>query len=175
MDRRQAIKIIVANDCESISPEDRETIIRNAWGLDERDKIFHLLPSGLREELLSFEEPQADIMSSQYDILVRVLSEFGYSEYPNEKLAAIVSNILKQSVVVDGKQSLQPRKQACPCCGEETLSMRGEYDICSNCGWEDDGIEEEGKYSNPNHMTLKQGKDNYLLYGRCIGKFKGRS
>jgi hypothetical protein len=28
---------------------------------------------------------------------------------------------------------------ACPCCGERTLSERGGYDICSVCGWEDDG------------------------------------
>lgn len=167
VDRRQAIKIIAASECDSIPPEDREAIILNAWGLDERDEIFHLLPSSLREELLSFGEPQADIMSSQYDTLVRVLCESGYSEYPNEELAAIVSDILKRSVTVDGKR---PEKQACPCCGEKTLSIRGEYDICSNCGWEDDGIEEEGKYSNPNHMTLKQGKENYLLYGRCGGK-----
>lgn len=169
MDRKQAIKIIVASECENISPEDREAIILNAWGLDEGDEIFHLLPPSLREELLSFEEPQTDIMSSQYDTLVRVLCESSYSEYPNEKLAAIVSNILKQPVIVDGKQL---EKHACPCCGEKTLSIRGEYDICSNCGWEDDGIEKEEKYSNPNHMTLKQGKENYLLYGRCVGNIK---
>lgn len=167
MDRRQAIKIIAASECDSISPEDRGAIILNAWGLDERDEIFHLLPSSLREELLSFGEPQADIMSSQYDTLVRELCESGYSEYPNEELAAIVSDILKRPVTVDGKR---PEKQVCPCCGEKTLSIRGEYDICSNCGWEDDGIEEEGKYSDSNHMTLKQGKENYLLCGRCGGK-----
>ncbi|MEV6848780.1 CPCC family cysteine-rich protein [Actinoplanes sp. NPDC051411] len=27
----------------------------------------------------------------------------------------------------------------CPCCGHATLPERGVYDICGECGWEDDG------------------------------------
>jgi hypothetical protein len=27
----------------------------------------------------------------------------------------------------------------CPCCGRRTLPERGGYDICGECGWEDDG------------------------------------
>ena len=27
----------------------------------------------------------------------------------------------------------------CPCCGHPTLSERGVYEICPECGWEDDG------------------------------------
>ncbi|MFC3990026.1 CPCC family cysteine-rich protein [Actinoplanes siamensis] len=27
----------------------------------------------------------------------------------------------------------------CPCCGHATLSERGSYEICDECGWEDDG------------------------------------
>lgn len=28
---------------------------------------------------------------------------------------------------------------ACPCCAESTLGERGSFEICSRCGWEDDG------------------------------------
>jgi hypothetical protein len=28
---------------------------------------------------------------------------------------------------------------SCPCCGHPTLSERGGYEICDECGWEDDG------------------------------------
>ena len=28
---------------------------------------------------------------------------------------------------------------SCPCCGHLTLSERGGYEICGECGWEDDG------------------------------------
>jgi hypothetical protein len=27
----------------------------------------------------------------------------------------------------------------CPCCGQATLDARGDYEICGECGWEDDG------------------------------------
>ena len=27
----------------------------------------------------------------------------------------------------------------CPCCGHRTLGERGAYEICVECGWEDDG------------------------------------
>jgi hypothetical protein len=27
----------------------------------------------------------------------------------------------------------------CPCCGYWTLSERGTFEICAECGWEDDG------------------------------------
>lgn len=28
---------------------------------------------------------------------------------------------------------------SCPCCGHVSLAERGGYEICSECGWEDDG------------------------------------
>jgi hypothetical protein len=28
---------------------------------------------------------------------------------------------------------------SCPCCGHVTLVERGGYEICDECGWEDDG------------------------------------
>lgn len=30
-------------------------------------------------------------------------------------------------------------KYTCPCCGHRTLDERGAYEICPECGWEDDG------------------------------------
>ena len=35
MDRKQAIEIIATNEYKKVSPEDREAIIVNAWGLDD--------------------------------------------------------------------------------------------------------------------------------------------
>lgn len=31
----------------------------------------------------------------------------------------------------------------CPCCGKETLSEERNWEVCSNCGWEDDAIQLE--------------------------------
>ena len=46
-------------------------------------------------------------------------------------------------------------KQKCPCCGMGTLTTRYEYEICSLCGWEDDGTPEK-KYSLANGGTIRQ-------------------
>ena len=96
MDRKQAIEIIATNEYKKVSPEDREAIIVNAWGLDDADEIFHLLSLSLRQELLNFEEPQADTMSPRYDTLVKLLCEYSYSGYSNENLGNMVTNILKK-------------------------------------------------------------------------------
>lgn len=164
MNREEAIKIIVADEC--LSKEDRELLIYNAWGLDDSDELFYLLSENLQNELLDYDEPKEDIMSSKYDELVKLISESSYGRYSNEKLSSVVSGILDKQVIVTGEEPIQ---YPCPCCGKRTLSKRGEYDICSCCGWEDDGNEEEDKYSPPNHMTLKQGRRSYLLSGSCLG------
>jgi hypothetical protein len=31
--------------------------------------------------------------------------------------------------------------KACPCCEARTLKVRGAYEICSRCGWEDDPVQ----------------------------------
>lgn len=47
---------------------------------------------------------------------------------------------MRKTVIVYGDE---PERYGYPCCGEKTLFIREEYDICSNCGWEDDGSDQE--------------------------------
>lgn len=43
----------------------------------------------------------------------------------------------------------------CPCCGWPTLDERDAYEICSVCGWEDDGDDDHPwSISGPNHESL---------------------
>jgi len=68
-------------------------------------------------------------------------------------------------------------KNSCPKCGYLTLDERSNYDICSICFWEDDGIDdfELNKNSGPNHMTLKEGREIFqeakrkLLSAKVVG------
>jgi len=57
----------------------------------------------------------------------------------------------------------------CPCCDYFTLETKAGYDICPVCFWEDDGVEFENldEESDPNHMTLREGRANFKKYGAC--------
>lgn len=51
----------------------------------------------------------------------------------------------------------------CPCCNEKTLTDPGHYDICSNCGWEDDPIQRgDPDYTGgANEMSLNEARAAY--------------
>jgi hypothetical protein len=53
----------------------------------------------------------------------------------------------------------------CQCCDHLTLPNRGEYDICPVCFWEDDGTDQLDVRSDTNHMTLRQGRENFSRIG----------
>jgi len=59
--------------------------------------------------------------------------------------------------------------EACPCCGHASIGERGNYDICRVCWWEDDGqdnVDASEVLGGPNyHLSLSQGRLNYLKYG----------
>ncbi|WBX99535.1 CPCC family cysteine-rich protein [Chryseobacterium gambrini] len=59
----------------------------------------------------------------------------------------------------------------CFCCGYFTIEERGNYQICPVCFWEDDGGRELTKISSPNHMILKEGRENFSRFGACDERF----
>ena len=52
----------------------------------------------------------------------------------------------------------------CPVCGRRTLPYRGEYMICGECGWEDEGIDDDGDepYGANGDYTIKRYREEYL-------------
>ena len=63
------------------------------------------------------------------------------------------------------------KRNKCICCGYFTLIEDKEdiwWDICPVCYWENDIVGTElDEYSGANHMTLRQGQDNYRIYFSC--------
>lgn len=59
--------------------------------------------------------------------------------------------------------------EQCPCCDYFSLPERNNYLICPICFWEDDGqdLDELDIESGPNHITLREGRNNFLKYGAC--------
>lgn len=66
-------------------------------------------------------------------------------------------------------------KHACPCCGFRTLTMRGEFEICQVCYWEDDGQDDhdaEDVRGGPNgRLSLAAARENFRLYRASDPKF----
>ena len=52
----------------------------------------------------------------------------------------------------------------CPVCGHRTLQYRDCYKICVECGWEDEGIddEEEESFGANGDYTIRQYREKYL-------------
>lgn len=166
MTRGECMKLLATAEIKNMCISERDLIIQNAWGLDETDEIFSLLSIELCKEMLAFDEPQHDTSNELYTDLLFFTIVDSYKFLTNDKLSKLVSKIVKKNILVEGKE---PKLFTCPCCGYKTLTTRGEYEICSICLWEDSGTDQDNVYSGPNHMTLKEAKNNYLTYGTVDG------
>ncbi|MFE9455891.1 CPCC family cysteine-rich protein [Streptomyces californicus] len=55
---------------------------------------------------------------------------------------------------------------ACPCCYQRTLKERADFEICPECGWEDDGQDDADAHvvrGGPNgRQSLRQARLEYL-------------
>lgn len=52
---------------------------------------------------------------------------------------------------------------ACPVCGTRSLQYRGVNDICDECGWEDEGTDDEDEDTTPNgDYTIRTYREKYL-------------
>ena len=71
----------------------------------------------------------------------------------NDYIAKLLYELLDTDVSIEGSAE---NLFKCPCCQYKTLDMRGEYEICPVCQWEDDGNDDDSlyRYSSPNRMPL---------------------
>lgn len=60
------------------------------------------------------------------------------------------------------------QKRKCKCCGEMTIDEDDMFDICDNCGWESDPIQEENPdyKGGANQMSLNEAKEAYKQHRR---------
>ena len=53
--------------------------------------------------------------------------------------------------------------EKCKCCGKNTLSVDSLFDICENCGWQDDAVQNDNPdyKGGANQMSLNEAKEAY--------------
>lgn len=102
--------------------------------------------------------------NSLWDPLVQIALRRSYVGVLNSYLQNQVGS-LGCDEAVDGEVE---QLEACPCCEYRSLQVRGEYEICRVCFWEDDGMTELDRASGPNHMTLREGRLNFRSFGAVV-------
>jgi len=91
----------------------------------------------------------------------------------SEKLRLITDSLSEQqklSLIEVLTVNVNKNRTKCRCCGYLTFEgspQENAYDICPVCFWENDGCKSDEDYSEPNHMTLGEAKQNYVKFGAC--------
>lgn len=91
-----------------------------------------------------------------------------YDEIKRHEIADIIneSDRRREYLVGDGKNGglLSPELfKKCACCGEYTIPVKSEYEICLVCGWIDDPNQNQNPDSldGRNPITLNQARQEY--------------
>ena len=77
-------------------------------------------------------------------------------------------SVLPAETAVEERIYILPLKRfmfRCPVCGQRTLPERGMFEICTECGWEDEGMDdddEEPGFGPNGDYTIRQYREEYL-------------
>lgn len=159
INRVEAIKAICDKILPTLNLNERESIILDWWGIDEEDNEFSRLSAQLKCQILENDELPEDCENRKYDELILVALSSEYKGVNNNYIAESLDTMGLGSFRVEGEVE---KLEVCPCCNYRTLESIGNYDICGLCNWEDNGINDDEKYSGPNHMTLGEARKNFL-------------
>lgn len=163
MRRDELISEIALREASAQPAEQRSSMLLDWWGLGPEDPAWSSLPPHLQEEMQSRDEP-GEPLNPRYEPLLAV----GIARrYRGVKNAYLQRKARALGIPVDAVEGEPETLNVCPCCHYRTLPERGAYTICNVCFWEDDGSDEPDRYSSPNHMTLRQGRENFSRHGAC--------
>ncbi|WP_373691688.1 CPCC family cysteine-rich protein [Hyalangium versicolor] len=163
MRRDELIAQLSRLEAAALSDEQRRSMLLDWWGLGPEDRAWSSLPPHLQEEMRSCDEP-GEPLDPRYEPLLAVGISRRYRGVKNAYLQRKAQSLGIQVNTVEGEPETL---HVCPCCHYRSLPERGEYTICNVCFWEDDGSDVPDHYSSPNHMTLRQGRENFSRYGAC--------
>lgn len=161
MKRKDAINKLARIKLETFSNDERadqlETMRMENW---ENDSEWKKLPSSIRKEFNS-EKLNENPNSKRYDEVLLLWIRDALKPVTNEYL---INNLGCKNI--EGEPI---NFESCPCCGRRTIEIRGDFDICKICWWEDDGQDNNSAdevFGGPNYeISLTQGRYNFLSDG----------
>lgn len=162
MTRTEAVALLARHELAELTAPARESHLLNWWSIDEDDEEYAELPIELKQALGDTDTP-VDAELALFDPLLLIALQHRYIGVRNDYLSRRLAD-LGVDAVVDGL--VEPRV-ACPCCGYRSLGQRGHYEICQICFWEDEGDSPLDPRGGPNHMTLREARENFQRIGAC--------
>ncbi|MEP3890414.1 MAG: CPCC family cysteine-rich protein [Hellea sp.] len=122
-----------------------------------------IVDSGLSDVFITgkFGDPS----DSKYDDILIEYAKEDFQFWNNDQLLEALDALGHKTRRLIGTLKLY----ACPCCGANSLTERGEWDICPICWWEDDGTDNEEAslyFSGPNNgLQLTAARINFIEHG----------
>jgi hypothetical protein len=159
--RRHAIEIVVRAELDQLTREARESLLSDGWTISEGAPEYAELSDEVKAELAERDGPQ-DPDDARYVPLLLAGLRRPFLGVTNRYIEERLAELGRPDARVDGPVETLA---ACPCCGYRSLEERGNYEICGVCFWEDDGSNDEMRYSGPNHMTLGEARANFAALG----------
>lgn len=152
-----------------LSAVEREDALSSAWSFRESDPEFLAIPDELRRRMVELDGPE-NPDDRVYEPLLALALSWRFrgvlNSYLEERLAAV-------GITVTVEGLIEPMA-ACPCCGFFSLEARNELEICPVCLWQDTG-DDPGMHSGPNHLSLRDGRTNFLQHGVCEPGLRART
>lgn len=161
--RQEARRRIANATIGQMTEANRAAIVSEWWTLDSGDKAWSELSPALQRELETQSEAPSNASHQRYDPLIRIGLMDESIGVQNSWLEKKLREIGDTVQVIGEPESMVE----CRCCGHLSLHERGSYEVCPVCFWEDDGLQDLERMSGPNHMTLRDGKENFNRIGAC--------
>ena len=115
------------------------------------------------------EDPEEVYEYGLFEKLRTIIFEYSYGEICTDMLRdPDALTALLPAELQGGRAFVLPLKVyrfACPVCGTRSLQYRGMCDICDECGWEDDGTDDEDEvpFISPNgFLSIRKYRKKYL-------------
>lgn len=130
----------------------------------EPNIVFQKVVSGgLSDVFISGEF--GDLSDAKYDEILLEYTKDDFRLWDNDQLLEALDAIGHKTHRLTDTLKLY----ACPCCGANSLTERGAWDICPVCWWEDDGTENDEAslyFSGPNNgLQLTAARINFIQHG----------